>query len=249
MAANTIVHSTRDRRPPVKRPDPSARGFSPEIHDLVVALGFESGVEILSLRDPLGARALCTPFGSSPIRHESTSVLIDPLNENVCGPRVVSGTVPVATGSTWCIERELVGPRFPSLGRGVALLGGYFEETGADEDAGFGVWEVVRSTPTREELVGRSGNDAASVADRPVGPRSTCRAQKDRWPAHAAALPVPPRSVTPPASPRAPAVGQEADQAGATMPTTGLLRGFPPMEPKYEASPKLNTPPSAATSQ
>ena len=41
----------------------------------------------------------------------------------------------------------------------------------------------------------------------------------------------------------------ETDQAGATMPTTGLLRGFPPMEPKYPASPKLNTPPSAATSQ
>ena len=33
------------------------------------------------------------------------------------------------------------------------------------------------------------------------------------------------------------------------MPTTGLLSGMPPVEPKKPASPKLKMPPSEATSQ
>ena len=33
------------------------------------------------------------------------------------------------------------------------------------------------------------------------------------------------------------------------MPTTGALKGLPPMEPENPASPKVKTPPSAAPSQ
>ncbi len=33
------------------------------------------------------------------------------------------------------------------------------------------------------------------------------------------------------------------------MPTTGMLSGLPPMEPKKVASPKLKMPPSEASSQ
>ncbi len=33
------------------------------------------------------------------------------------------------------------------------------------------------------------------------------------------------------------------------MPTTGLFRGWPPVDPKNPASPKVNTPPSEATNQ
>ena len=35
----------------------------------------------------------------------------------------------------------------------------------------------------------------------------------------------------------------------AAMPTMGAVRAIPPVEPKNLASPKQNTPPSAATSQ
>ena len=51
---------------------------------------------------------------------------------------------------------------------------------------------------------------------------------------------VHPRALNPPARFR----GQPT-----AMPTIGLLRGWPPVEPKKPASPKVKMPPSEATSQ
>ncbi|MBV8431107.1 MAG: hypothetical protein JO244_08095, partial [Solirubrobacterales bacterium] len=109
--------------------------------DELVAIGQSGSALLLRLRIPGQRSDQTQTFDQT--RHRWWAISVDPQGIRWSTSR---------DGVSWNTERELMDTEFPARRVTLALVAGHFEQSGAEEEAGIGVLEVVESAPMSPDI-------------------------------------------------------------------------------------------------